>query len=90
MEEKLFVEGGKKGLNVARYQEWGMKHENRSLRNGAEVGGLADLTGRFILAIFVRVGGDLGKKNNEHQCQTERQRSGKARSCVRPDCHFSS
>ena len=90
MEEKLFMERGKKGLNVARYQEWGMKQENRSLRNRAEMGGLADLASCFILAIFVSVGGDLGNKNNEHECQTERQRSAEARSFVRVDCHFSS
>lgn len=72
VEEKLVMEGGKKRRNVARYQEWGMKQENRSLRNRAKVGGLADLAGRFVLTIFVGMGSELGKKNNEHQRQTER------------------
>jgi len=66
VEEKLFMERGKKWLNVTRRQKRRMQQENASLWSGAEVGGLANLTSGFVLPFCVGVRRNLRNKYNKN------------------------
>lgn len=43
-----------------------MKQENSGLWNRAKMCSLADLAGRFVLSVYVRVACDLAKENKKH------------------------
>lgn len=58
-----------------------MKQENPGLWNRAKMCSLADLAGRFVLSVYVRVACDLAKENEKHY----RQAKGKQPSQIPPD-----
>ena len=71
MEEKLFMQSQKKGLNVARRHERHNKQRDSRCGSRSEMRGLADLASGFVLPFFVQVGSGLRNKYNKKQSQAE-------------------
>lgn len=88
MEEKLFMQRRKKGLNVARRHE--RRNNQRDSRCGSrsEMCRLADLASGFVLPFFVGVGDDLRDKYDKKQSQAECKQPRKFSTRMRLTDHF--
>jgi hypothetical protein len=90
VEEEFQMKRYNQYRDVPNGQQWRVRRQSRCRRGRARVRGLAHLASCFVLSLFVRVGGSLREKYNEHKRQGKCQHPGQVLRRFSPASHLSS